>query len=143
MTTFEVTIDPKDAAGAVAVDKINQALLKALAVRMKTDKITRSDIAHRLGIDSSVLANCFKGNQNISARMVGEILWALGFDFDVVLHDATEGLGSLKSFRNVLMQSSIEPGQTVFHSRYRKHPTGSKFGNSYVRSFKKVLGGTA
>ncbi|MGY6704902.1 helix-turn-helix domain-containing protein [Roseinatronobacter sp.] len=94
MTKFEVAIDPKDAAGAVAIDRIHQALLKALAVRMKTDKITRSDIAHRLGIDSSVVSNCFEGNQNISARMVGEILWALDYDFEIVLHDVKEGPNS-------------------------------------------------
>lgn len=113
MTAFEFDISPKDAAGVFAVDRVNESVLRAVGARLKSSKITKSEIAKRLGVDKSTVSRLLRGNQNITARSLGELLWALDFDFDLVLRDLLEQRHNHGSIHEAAQDQEQAPNKVI------------------------------
>ena len=126
MTVFEFDVQPRDAAGSGAIDRVNKALLKAVGKRMETHRITRSEIAKRLDVDKSVVSRWLRGNQNITPRTFGEILWALDFDFEVVLEDLLDGSDNTGSVHIQSVRLSGPDHKVFFQSDDSVRSSGSR-----------------
>lgn len=87
MTTFEFNLPKKDRDGADAIFKVNRFLLSLLEKRMREQGMTRKKLADILEIDKSTISKVLRGNQNVTARTIGEICGALEFDFDLIERD--------------------------------------------------------
>ena len=87
MSAFELDLDPKSSAGADSIDLVNRRVLAALRTRLRERKITQKELAAKLGIDKSTISRLLRGNQNITARTLGELFWALDFAYDISLLD--------------------------------------------------------
>lgn len=78
--SFRFRTSAKDRAGNRLVAQINRELIRA-AIQQKQDSgITRREIASRLGVDRSYITKVLSGKANLTARTVGEFLWALGWE---------------------------------------------------------------
>lgn len=94
MTVFELGIDERESAGADAIDIVNRRILAILMKRLKAKKITKAKLADKLELHKSDVSRLLRGNQNLTSRKIGEILWALDCDFDIAIRDLTENAGN-------------------------------------------------
>jgi transcriptional regulator with XRE-family HTH domain len=104
MTTFEFDLSQKEMDGADAIYKVNNFILSLLAQRMKEQGMTKKKLADILEVDKSTISRMLRGNQNLTARSLGEICGALDFDFSLVAKDLTRS-GS-NGTRNKIVQVS-------------------------------------
>jgi hypothetical protein len=80
MTSFELDIvDEKSRAGSQFMFRITQELQRAFLVEKKTRKITQQAIADKLGTSRAVINRQIQGLENIGARRIGELFWAMGW----------------------------------------------------------------
>ena len=130
MTAFELDIEPKDAAGAFAVDKVNRFLIGAILSRVKEKQITKSELAHRLKVDKSSISRLLRGNQNLTSRSLGEILWALEYDFDLeLINQRSQHTNTPNTFN-----STSELAKATGNITYQKSNTSSTSTSSKNRS---------
>jgi transcriptional regulator with XRE-family HTH domain len=87
MSVFSLDIDPKDSDGADGIDVVNRRILEVVAKKTSNGLITKSELARRLGVDRSTVSRLLRGNQNLTARSIGEILGAMDCTFDLVVTD--------------------------------------------------------
>ncbi len=80
MELFDLGVSERDAAGGDAIDTINRAVINALVQRIKERSMTKSGLAKKLECNRAAVSRLLRGNQNLTARTIGEILWALDFD---------------------------------------------------------------
>ena len=126
MSYFEFDPDPKGMAGAGAVDRVNKALLLAVSKRMQSHRMTKTDIAKRLGVDKSVVSRWLRGNQNMTPRTFGEILWALDFDFKIALEDLMETGDNTVSVHSENPKSQSMPHTTLYKQIGNSTSSGSR-----------------
>ncbi|NQY61963.1 helix-turn-helix domain-containing protein [Cognatishimia sp.] len=125
MSAFELDLDPKSSAGADSIDLVNRRVLAALRTRLRERKITQKELAAKLGIDKSTISRLLRGNQNITARTLGELFWALDFAYDISLLDLdvqhANTLPDSNSSRNTFSASGISNsvGYTTPGTDYR------------------------
>jgi transcriptional regulator with XRE-family HTH domain len=134
MTAFEFEIEPKDAAGAFAVDKVNRFIIGAILNRVKKKQITKSELAQRLKLDKSSISRLLRGNQNLTSRSLGEILWALEYDFDLELIDERSRSTNTPNIFN----STPDPSEAKGNRVYQQNKTPSASTSSKNRNVIQV-----
>jgi hypothetical protein len=88
MTSFEVLdfVDEKSEAGAEFMFRVSRELQRAFLSEKKSRKITQQAIAKKVGTSRAVINRQLHGLENLTARRIGELLWAMGWrpDFSAV-----------------------------------------------------------
>ena len=135
MNVFELDVEPKDAAGALGIDEVNLAVFRALSERLKSEKITKAEIARRLSANKSTITRLLKGNQNLTARTLGELLWALDFEFEVVLRDLLDGAENSRSAHSNYSRSNCFENRLVYSEKPEKRNAASASNPGYVLHF--------
>jgi hypothetical protein len=81
MNSFELNIiDEKSRAGSEFMFRIAQEIQRAFLIEKKSRKITQQSIADTLGTSRAVINRQLQGLENIGARRIGELLWAMGWE---------------------------------------------------------------
>lgn len=80
MTSFELDfVDEKSRAGAEFMEQISRELQRAFLTEKKARKITQQAIANTVGTSRAVINRELQGLENIGARRIGELFWAMGW----------------------------------------------------------------
>lgn len=78
MSSFELDIiDEKSRAGSEFMFRISQELQRAFLAEKKSRKLTQQAIAEKLGTSRAVINRQLQGLENIGARRIGELFWAM------------------------------------------------------------------
>jgi hypothetical protein len=81
MDSFELDIiDEKSRAGSEFMFRVAQVLQRAFLAEKKSRKITQQSIAEKLDTSRAVINRQLHGLENIGARRIGELLWAMGWE---------------------------------------------------------------
>lgn len=80
MNSFELEIDEKSQAGSQFMAQVINEIRRAVATEKATRKITQQAIADKIGTSRAVINRQIQGLENLSARRIGEILWAIGWE---------------------------------------------------------------
>lgn len=123
MNAFSLDVSPKEADGADAIDVVNRRVLTLVYKRIRSGHTTKAEIARRLGVNRSTVSRMLRGNQNLTARTIGEILGAIDYSLsDLVTVDR------LKDRQNIPMHhhfTSIQSNHA--HDDGHSSPTPSDF----------------
>lgn len=60
--------------------RVVQEIQRALVAEKKARKITQQAIAENIGTSRAVINRQVQGYENLTARRIGELLWALGWE---------------------------------------------------------------
>jgi hypothetical protein len=81
MTSFELDIiDEKSRAGSEFMARVIDEIRHAVASEKSSRKLTQQAIADKIGTSRAVINRQVQGLENLSARRIGEILWAIGWE---------------------------------------------------------------
>ena len=80
MPSYEYKIDERSRAGSRFITSVNNELRHALVTEKSERKLTQQAIADKLGVNRSVVNRRFMGLENMTARSIGELLWAIGWE---------------------------------------------------------------
>ncbi len=80
MTSFELEIDEKSRVGAMFMARVANEIRRAAAIEKAERKITQQAIAEKIGTSRAVVNREMSGLENLTARRVAELLWALGWE---------------------------------------------------------------
>jgi len=80
MTLFELEIDEKSQAGSAFMARVVNEIRRAIVTEKKCRKITQQGIAEAVGTSRAVINRQVQGMENLSARRIAEILWAVGWE---------------------------------------------------------------
>jgi len=81
MNSFELDIiDEKSRAGSEFMDRVAKELRRALIDEKSTRRITQQAIADKIGTSRAVVNREVQGLENLTARRIGELFWALGWE---------------------------------------------------------------
>jgi len=131
MTVFSLDMDQKESDGADGIDVVNRRVLEVVFKKTKSGSITKAELARRLGVDRSTVSRLLRGNQNLTARSIGEILGALECSFDLVVTDHEE------QNSNVTNRVTIEgPLETSKSASNLIHLSSCSTGSSAVQTIK-------
>ncbi len=78
--SFEIEIDEKSRVGSEFMARVVNEIRRALAAEKATRKLTQQDIADRIGTSRAVINRQVQGFENLGARRIAEILWAIGWE---------------------------------------------------------------
>jgi len=106
MDTFEFDLSPKEQDGTIGIHKVNEFLTRLLATRMREQGMTKSKLASILGVQRSTISRMLRGNQNLTARTLGEICGALNYDFDLIERDISAVRSTNNWFTHVSSNSN-------------------------------------
>lgn len=97
MTSFDLDISDKDLAAALFMTKLNHQLMNDMARKQKSERLTKAEIAQRLGINKATVSRMLRGNSNLTERTIGELLWAMNVEWDITSRDLTPAGANHKS----------------------------------------------
>jgi hypothetical protein len=81
MNSFELDLlDEKSRAGSEFMARVVNEIRRALASEKACRKITQQSIAEKIGTSRAVINRQIQGFENLSARRIGELLWAIGWE---------------------------------------------------------------
>jgi hypothetical protein len=80
MDSFELEIDEKSRAGSEFMARIVNEIRRAVVSEKASRKLTQQAIADKIGTSRAVINRQIQGLENLSARRIGEILWAIGWE---------------------------------------------------------------
>jgi hypothetical protein len=80
MTSFELEIDDKSRVGSEFIEDVGNEIKRALTTERATRKITQQSIADKVGTSRAVINRQIQGLENLTARRIAEILWAIGWE---------------------------------------------------------------
>jgi hypothetical protein len=81
MNSFELDIvDEKSRAGSEFMARVITEIQRALANEKLSRKLTQQSIAEKIGTSRAVINRQVQGFENLSARRIGELLWAIGWE---------------------------------------------------------------
>jgi hypothetical protein len=81
MTSFELDIiDEKSRAGSEFMDRVAKELRRALLIEKASRKTTQQAIADKIGTSRAVVNREVQGIENLTARRIGELFWAIGWE---------------------------------------------------------------
>ena len=103
MNSFEFDIGEKARAGSRFIDRVNAEVQRAFFSEKETEKVTQQAIATRLGVHRSVVNRQVMGLENMTARSIGELFWALGWEpfFEARKHEHELGENDFVSVEDV------------------------------------------
>jgi transcriptional regulator with XRE-family HTH domain len=93
MTSFQLSITPKQRGAGRFIAKVRRALQKALAEEKAARGLTQSEIARVLGVHRSVINRQLSGFENLTLGRVGELAHALGREPELILHSMAPVVG--------------------------------------------------
>lgn len=104
MPSFEFIVDEKERAGSRFLGDVRDQLQHALTTEKSSRKLTQQAIADKLGVHRSVVNRWFMGLENLTAKTIGELLWAIGWEphFEAHKVDVEDGCNE---FRNIKIKS--------------------------------------
>jgi hypothetical protein len=80
MNSFEIEIDEKSRVGSEFMARVVNEIRRALSTEKKKRKLTQQNIADTIGTSRAVINRQVQGFENLSARRIAEILWAIGWE---------------------------------------------------------------
>ncbi|MBM7483298.1 cyanate lyase [Bradyrhizobium sp. USDA 3686] len=80
MSLFELEIDEKSQVGSQFMAKVASEIRRALIAEKKSRKITQQALAEKIGTSRAVINRQVQGLENLSARRIAELLWAIGWE---------------------------------------------------------------
>lgn len=80
MNSFELEIDEKSRVGSEFMARVIDEIRRAVAAEKGTRKLTQQSIADKIGTSRAVINRQIQGLENLTARRIGEILWAIGWE---------------------------------------------------------------
>lgn len=80
MPSYDFVIDERARAGAAFLTRVRDELQRALLCEKAERHVTQQSIADKLGVNRSVVNRQFMGLENLTARTIGELFWALGWE---------------------------------------------------------------
>ena len=80
MNSFQFEIDEKSRAGSRFMSLVHDEIQRALVTERETRKVTQQSIAEKLGVNRSVVNRQVRGLENLTARTIAELLWAIGWE---------------------------------------------------------------
>jgi hypothetical protein len=80
MNSFELEIDEKSRIGSMFMARVANEIRRAAALEKASRKITQQAIAEKIGTSRAVVNREMQGLENLSARRIAELLWALGWE---------------------------------------------------------------
>jgi hypothetical protein len=110
MSSFELDIiDEKSLAGAEFMARVISEIQRALSTEKATRKVTQEAIAKKIGTSRAVINRQIKGYENLTARRIGEILWAIGWEPFFEARKAPKGQNELALTKS----EAVAPDQTA------------------------------
>lgn len=80
MDFFDLEIDEKSRAGSEFMARVVNEIRRAIATEKTKRKITQQGIADAVGTSRAVINRQVQGYENLTARRIAEILWAIGWE---------------------------------------------------------------
>jgi hypothetical protein len=80
MNSFELEIDEKSRVGSEFMARVINEIRRAVAAEKGSRKLTQQAIADKIGTSRAVINRQIQGLENLTARRIGEILWAVGWE---------------------------------------------------------------
>jgi cyanate lyase len=80
MTSVELEFDEKSHAVAMFMAEVAREIRRAAVEEKARRKITQQAIADKVGTSRAVINREMSGLENLTARRIAEILWALGWE---------------------------------------------------------------
>ncbi len=105
MISFELDLlDEKSLAGSSFMSRVAREIRRAVAIEKSTRKLTQQEIADKIGTSRAVVNREIQGLENLTARRIGELLCAVGWEphFEVRKIDADDGCNE---FRGIKIES--------------------------------------
>jgi len=110
MTSYEYKIDERSRAGSRFITLVKDELQRALVAEKAERKLTQQAIADELGVNRSVVNRRFMGLENMTARSIGELLWAIGWEPVFEAHKTEQNDGDNEFANPVVSVSSTSVG---------------------------------
>jgi hypothetical protein len=76
----ELEIDEKSRIGSEFMARVSNEIRRAVAIEKSSRKITQQAVADKIGTSRAVVNREMQGLENLSARRIAELLWALGWE---------------------------------------------------------------
>ena len=80
MDSFELEIDEQSRVSSEFMARVVNEIRRAVASEKASRKLTQQAIADKIGTSRAVINRQIQGLENLSARRIGEILWAIGWE---------------------------------------------------------------
>lgn len=80
MNSFELEVDEKSRVGSEFMARVVNEIRRAVATEKASRRLTQQAIAEKIGTSRAVINRQIQGLENLSARRIGEILWAIGWE---------------------------------------------------------------
>lgn len=80
MTSIELEIDEKSRVGSAFMARVAREIRRALLSEKAHRKITQQAIADAIGTSRAVVNREISGVENLGARRIAELLWAIGWE---------------------------------------------------------------
>jgi hypothetical protein len=93
MPSYEVDIGEKARAGSRFLSDVRDEIQKAFFTEKKRRGFTQQAVASRLGVNRSLVNRQVMGLENLTARSIGELLWAIGWSPHFEARDPMEDFG--------------------------------------------------
>ena len=119
MPSYEYKIDERSRAGSRFITSVNNELRHALVTEKSERKLTQQAIADKLGVNRSVINRRFMGLENMTARSIGELLWAIGWEPYFEARKIEQNYGDNESTGPAIKESSTSASDASFRVRAR------------------------
>jgi hypothetical protein len=80
MNSFELEIDEKSRVGSEFMARVVNEIRRAVASEKGSRKLTQQAMADKIGTSRAVINRQIQGLENLTARRIGELLWAIGWE---------------------------------------------------------------
>ncbi len=119
MPSYEYKIDERSRAGSRFITSVNSELRHALVTEKSERKLTQQAIADKLGVNRSVVNRRFMGLENMTARSIGELLWAIGWEPYFEARKIEQNYGDNEFIESAIKESSTSASDASFRVRAR------------------------
>lgn len=121
MPSYEYKIDERSRAGSRFITRVNGELRHALVTEKSERKLTQQAIADKLGVNRSVVNRRFMGLENMTARSISELLWAIGWEAHFEARKIEQNYGDnefIEPVAETSQERSISTGSSHTVTRY-------------------------
>jgi hypothetical protein len=80
MDSFELELDEQSRIGSEFMARVVNEIRRAAAIEKASRKLTQQAIADKIGTSRAVVNRQMQGLENLGARRIAEILWAMGWE---------------------------------------------------------------
>lgn len=80
MPSFEFDIGDKEAAISRFLSAVHTEIQRAFSIEKSRRKLTQQSIADTLGVNRSVINRQVMGYENLTAKSIAELAWAIGYE---------------------------------------------------------------